>query len=359
MESKKTENLIKPGWDEKNQVLVDNFGNIYDFKKKTVNGMQCKEVVLEENNVGNDHWNSIEITAMKGQRVTLYLGQDYTAEVPASNITINKDNQMSELLLTQVFDDGQWRNERWSVKKEGKELWKDGTGEDRGLLRPEYVNGTCKTLRLQDLCRTSETTPKVKKCDGYEILADDNLIKIENGFAEDTHNVRIIKIEQTQAGWNIKKVFQKRGIQFVDKVDNLFFFFEKTKSNKVGVAQGNLLVYDTMNHKVIQKTKINNLKKDYTYNDLCNLVQHYTPKGACDVDKILIDINAYRNRLNNNFKNPSKYKNEKEGDKSTGSKRSARERSREKEIEEEKEINNNKAHQNQKNATSNDKEPCK
>lgn len=372
MESKKTENLIKPGWDEKNQVFVDNFGNFYDCKNKTVNGMQCKEVVLEENNVGNDHWKSIKITAMTGQRVKLYLGQDCTAEVPTSDITINKDNQMSKLLLTQAFDNdnGMWRNERWSIKKGGKELWKDGTGEERGLLSPEYVNGTCKTLTLKDLCRASETTPEVEKCDGYEILADDNLIKIElkDNFVYDKHNVQISTIEQTQTGLNTQQVYQEifkdrtdKGIQFVDKVGDCIYFFEETKSNKAGTAQGNLLVYDTRVNKRTEQAKINNLKKDYTDDDLCNLVKRYTPGVACDIDKILIDINAYSNLPNNKFKDPSKHKHKKEkrDNKSTGSKRSARERSREKEIEEEREINNNKAHQNQKNATSNDKEPCK
>ncbi len=369
MESKKTESNKKPGWDAKNKVLTDNFGNVYDLKNKTVNGMQCKEVVLEEHNVGNDHLKLIEITAMKGQRVKLHLGQDCTAEVPASNIMIDKDNQMSQLSLTHAFDNGMWRNERWSVKNGGKELWKDGTGEEYGLLWPEYVNGTCKTLRLKNVCRASETAPEVKECDGYEILADDNLIKIElEDIDENIHNVQISTIEQTQADLNTKKVFQQkfkdesyRGIQFVDKVENWIYFFEETKSNKAGVAQGNLLVYDTRVNKIVQKTKINNLKEDYTDDDLHNLVEHYTPRGACDVNKILIDINAYRsNRLNNNFKNHSKHKHKKEKrDKSTNSKHSARERSREKEIEEEKEINNNKAHQNQKNTTSNDTEPCK
>ena len=43
MESKKTEsNNMKPGWDEANQVLKDNFGNVYDFKRKTINGVRCE-----------------------------------------------------------------------------------------------------------------------------------------------------------------------------------------------------------------------------------------------------------------------------------------------------------------------------
>ena len=44
MESKKTVGNQKQGWDAKNQVLIDNFGNIYDFGNKKVNGVQCKQL---------------------------------------------------------------------------------------------------------------------------------------------------------------------------------------------------------------------------------------------------------------------------------------------------------------------------
>ena len=248
MESKKTESNKKPGWDAKNQVLTDNFGNVYDFKNKTINGGQFKFIYNSEVKFKGDE---CRFTTGYHEVPHINFGR-YEGYFPNQSIsfTIGKNYKLSEF-NSDNFPDG---HEEGCLEESGQCKTCIYAPAD---IRFDYADDKLKSMQVsgQDIYN-----PITKCFSNKEVWFDTNETIL-----------KIVPKKPNSNDYDQEPAFEKKfpgeKIEFVDQIGRYIYFYQ----NKIN--QGLLHVYDTKYNKIETTYETQLPSKDFNMDDLKNVVR--------------------------------------------------------------------------------------
>ena len=268
MESKKTESVKKKGWDKANQVLTDNFGNVYDFKNQTINGVPCtlNRILDEECNDINEFF--IEIKAKNNPFTLTINNRQLIVDNSVRFILVDRNHRLTEI------------NDIWGHARIMNNNTCQLDANNYLHIGLEYNDDNCKGMQIIGEMTNnmigSTTTPGTGTLYHTEQWLDDRLVFYEYDRNNEKTTVKVYpKLDgnrySNQPVFN--QTFTGEQIKFLDKQGDLIYFFGKNLNNTQKAQYDKLYAYNAKYNEIITEYELPELPNYFDIHDLKKVVK--------------------------------------------------------------------------------------
>ena len=263
-------NNINPGWDEQNKVLTDNFGNVYDFEKQTINGVECG---LERNDYEFKETEFGFYCEPKNNKPWAINVNGYTSISTDGmcSIYVNKKFQLKEIM----FEDQNHDNGTKLVKNNQTKL--DGKNIE---LQLEYDNDRCKMMDIDGKIHNRMTNyqPRANSIFYREEWLDDCLITSDHDGQSNKITARIYLMDpnnnQNYANQPVVTLEFEDGIFYcIDKIGDRVYLYHSQYYDNGNKHIGNIYVYNTRTHEIESRYQMGDVDNYISRDGLLELVE--------------------------------------------------------------------------------------